>query len=171
MVPTIIAGFMLYFPYFWCYWRKEDLESYGLKWHLTRNDMVLVAVLTLATLIPLTLVSMLWPGQSLPREVYGNKVFALLVTGLVAAIVEETFFRGWLQTMLRKSVGPLTSIVVAAFLFGLAHTFMGFHFLRFATFFPGLVMGYLKERTGNILPAICYHFLGNIWSIWFFPDL
>jgi len=171
MVPTIIAGFMLYFPYFWCYMKKEDLERYGLKWRLTRDDLVLVAILTVITLIPLTIISISWPGQSLPRHVQGNKIFPLLVTGLVAAIVEETFFRGWLQTMFRKQVGPLSAIAVTALCFGLAHTFMGFHFLRFATFFPGLIMGYLKERSGNVFPSMCYHFFGNVWSIWFFPDL
>ncbi|MBN1333107.1 MAG: CPBP family intramembrane metalloprotease [Synergistales bacterium] len=171
MIPTFIAGLMLYFPYLWCYWKKEDLERYGLKWRLTKNDVLLVALLTLITLIPLTFISRCWPGQSLPRQVNGSKIFALLVTGLVAAVVEETFFRGWLQTMFRKMLGPLLAIVITALVFGLAHTFMGLHFLRFATFFPGLIMGYLKERTGNVFPSICYHFFGNVWSIWFFPDL
>jgi len=30
-------------------------------------------------------------------------------------------------------------------------------------------MGYLRDRHGSVLPAILYHWIGNIWSIWLYP--
>ena len=42
---------------------------------------------------------------------------------------------------------------------------------RLCTFFPGLIMGWLKYRYQNLFPPALFHFIGNIWSIWFFPCL
>jgi membrane protease YdiL (CAAX protease family) len=100
-----------------------------------------------------------------------NTAVALAVSGTVAAVVEETFFRGWIFTIVRRRLGPGTTIIIISLLFALSHLFLKVHWLRIATFFPGLVMGYLRERTENIVPGMIYHGIGNIWSIWFFPGM
>jgi hypothetical protein len=41
--------------------------------------------------------------------------------------------------------------------------------ISLTVFFPGLVMGTLREKYGNVLPGMIFHFIGNIWAIWFFP--
>jgi len=169
MKAFMVAATMLYLPYLWCYLRREDPADYGLRWNLTWSAVRLVFILSLLTLIPLTVMSMLWPGQSLPRSISVDSFLSLSIAGLVASVVEETFFRGFVQTLLKKKLDPISAILITALLFAAAHSFWRFHPLRLATFFPGLIMGYLRESTGNVFPSMIYHFLGNIWSIWFFP--
>jgi hypothetical protein len=162
---------MLYGPYLWCHITGENYSDYGIRWHIDGKALRLVLFFLIATLVPLTVVAMLWPGQSLPRTVSVNTAVALTVSGTVAAVVEETFFRGWIFTIVRRRLGPGTTIIIIALLFALSHLFLKVHWLRIATFFPGLVMGYLRERTENIVPGMIYHGIGNIWSIWFFPGM
>ncbi|MCF4152092.1 SYNERG-CTERM system CAAX-type protease [Dethiosulfovibrio sp. F2B] len=171
MIPFILAGIMLYGPYAWCFMRKEPTEEYGLSWTLDirglKDSLLAIAV----TLTPLTPFAMMWPDNDLPRSLPLTTVLVLLTAGAVAAVVEEVFFRGWIQTLLSKRTNRNISIVATALLFALAHLFLKLHWLRFATFFPGLVMGILRERHRSVAPSAIYHFAGNIWSIWFFPDI
>ncbi|GAB1426785.1 hypothetical protein MASR2M79_18120 [Aminivibrio sp.] len=87
------------------------------------------------------------------------------------AVAEETFFRGWLQTVLSSKFPAPRAIFITAALFGLAHLASPYAPFALLAFFPGLVMGLLRHRHGSILPAILYHWFGNIWSIWFYPHL
>ncbi len=166
----LIAAIMLYGPYLWCTMRKEPKEIYGLHWEIDGKGLLLVFFCTVFTLIPLTFVAVKWPGQDLPRTLALSSVLNYSAVGILAAIVEETFFRGWLQTIIRRNLSAILTILLVSLIFSLSHLFAATHWLRLATFFPGLVMGFLKERTGSIFPGILYHSLGNIWSIWFFPD-
>ncbi len=90
-------------------------------------------------------------------------------SGLVAAVSEEVFFRGWVQTLLARVIHPVLAIVGASALFALSHLVFRSDSFYLLTFFPGLVMGWLRLRHGDIAPAILYHLLGNLWAIWFFP--
>ncbi len=47
--------------------------------------------------------------------------FALLFTFFFIAVPEELFFRGWLQNLLEKRLGPTPALFTTAILFGLAH--------------------------------------------------
>jgi hypothetical protein len=171
VIPFILAGIMLYGPYAWCFIRKEPTEGYGLSWTLDRKGLKETLLAITLTLAPLTPLAMRWPGNDLPRSLPSNTVLTLLAAGAVAAVVEEVFFRGWIQTLLSKRTNSNISIVATALLFAMAHLFLKLHWLRFATFFPGLVMGILRDRHRSVAPSTIYHFAGNIWSIWFFPDI
>jgi membrane protease YdiL (CAAX protease family) len=46
---------------------------------------------------------------------------AFLFTFFFIAVPEELFFRGWLQNLLEKRIGPTPALLVTAILFGLAH--------------------------------------------------
>jgi membrane protease YdiL (CAAX protease family) len=39
----------------------------------------------------------------------------------------------------------------------------------FAVFFPGCIMGFLRERHGNIATSTLFHGIANMWAIWFAP--
>ena len=73
-------------------------------------------------------------------------------------------------TFASRILGLLREVITAA-LFGLAHLASPYAPFALLAFFPGLVMGLLRHRHGSILPAILYHWFGNIWSIWFYPHL
>ncbi len=171
MIALIVAAFMLYGPYLWCYIRKEPIEGYGLRWTLSKRSITEASICLAATLLPLTLIALHWPGGGLPRSMSYSSILPLMAAGSVAAVVEEVFFRGWIQTLTTKAWNPVVSILITSLLFSLAHLFIKVHWLRLATFFPGLIMGVLRYRHRSVAPSALYHLVGNIWSIWFFPDM
>ncbi len=82
---------------------------------------------------------------------------AAVVTALGAPLAEELLFRGFLHSLLRCWLGPWPAIVAGALLFGLLH---GLHYaLPIAAL--GLFFGWLRERSGSLLPSMVAHALHN----------
>ena len=125
---------------------------------------------TAAVLLLLTVVALALPWEDLPKSRSLCTVLKLLFSGLAAAVAEEIFFRGWMQPMLRVRFSAAVSIVAVNLVFAPLHLIAAPYFISLLTFFPGLIMGWLRERYGSILPSIIFHFLGNIWAICFFPS-
>lgn len=75
----------------------------------------------------------------------------------VPAVLEELFFRGALQGLMRPS-GSMAAIFGPALLFGLLHLDLA---QGLTAFVCGLFLGWLAERTGSILPGILLHFVNN----------
>ncbi|MDR1379181.1 MAG: CPBP family intramembrane metalloprotease [Synergistaceae bacterium] len=171
-VGFAVAVFMLYFPYTWCKRRGESEEAYGLRWVMGQKAWRDTIFATLLTLLPLTFISFYWPsdwGRGGPFHPDLWLTLDMLGGGLAAAFIEETFYRGWLQTLFTRRWGPWVAIPLVSLLFALSHLFVAPSWLRIATFFPGLVMGALRHRNGSILPAIIYHAVCNIWAVWWAP--
>jgi len=97
-----------------------------------------------------------------------------LVPVVFYPLVEEMVFRGLLQELVHgyishRSLGPfsvanlLTSVV-----------FTGMHFIYHApvwaalVFFPSLVFGYFKDRTGRLTAPILLHIFYNAGFLWLF---
>ena len=87
------------------------------------------------------------------------------------AIPEEFFYRGYFQTRLnevceKKAVfggtqyGP--SLWITSLFFAFGHSLVMVQWWHFSIFFPGLLFGYLRERTGGVLAAAFLHALCNI---------
>lgn len=172
VLSFLIAAFMLYFPYEWCRRRHETEIFYGLKWFLTKQAKRDVLIALAATLIPLTVITFYWPvewgGQGLKHPDFWRALDALC-GGIAAAFIEETFFRGWLQTLAVQKFGVYAGIFITTLLFALSHLIVLTGWLRVATFFPGLVMAALRHRNGSVLPSIIYHAVCNVWAVWFAP--
>lgn len=90
---------------------------------------------------------------------------------LVVALPEELFYRGYLQTRLQHAWGKgrvrlLGAPVGAAFwvtqlLFAVGH--LGeFHPWRLSVFFPAILFGWLRERTGSIGAGVLVHAFCNL---------
>lgn len=172
LIGLIVAAFMLYFPYEWCRLRHEDERDYGLKWFLTRESKREVILALLITLVPLTFVALYWPYEWGGRGFKHPSLWQAidqLGGGIAAAFIEETFFRGWLQTILIRKTGIYIGIFLATLLFALSHLIVLTGWLRVATFFPGLIMAVLKERGHSVMPSIIYHAVCNVWAVWFAP--
>lgn len=159
----------LYWPYLWCRFRKEEPENYGLKWEFSFRAFCDVSMLSAAVLALLTIIAVNWPWEDLPRHRSLRDVLELGASGLAAAIIEETFFRGWMQPLLTRRLSPAGAIILTNLLFAPLHLIVSPHLISLCTFFPGLIMGWLKYRYKNLFPPTLFHLLGNIWSIWFFP--
>ena len=172
IIGLVIAAFMLYFPYEWCRYRHEDEKIYGLKWFMTKESKRDVIIALCVTLIPLTFISLNWPqkwGIAGPHRVPFWAALNNLGGGLAAAFIEETFYRGWLQTILTRKIKPFAAIIITSLVFALSHLIVLTGWLRVATFFPGIIMGILRHRGGSVMPAIIYHAICNIWAVWWAP--
>ena len=171
-VGFLVAVVMLYLPYAWCARRKESEDDYGLRWFMRRGAWRDTLLATVLTLVPLTFASFYWPpawGRGGPFRPALWPALNMLGGGLAAAFIEETFYRGWLQTLCVRRWGPWVAIPATSLLFALSHLVVATGWLRVATFFPGLVMGALRHRNGSVLPAIIYHAVCNVWAVWWAP--
>lgn len=171
IIGLVAASFMLYFPYTWCKWKNESEESYGLKWFMTRESKIDVIIALLVTLIPLTVIVMILPAK------FGGglktpslwEAFNILGGGVAAAFIEETFFRGWLQTLAVRRFGAFTGIIITTAIFASVHLIAVRKLIRLLTFFPGLIMALLRHRNNTVMPGIIYHAVCNVWAVWFSP--
>jgi hypothetical protein len=91
---------------------------------------------------------------------------------LVVALPEELFYRGWMQsrwarTAPERCVRVLGARLGAGFvwtqvLFAVGHLVVPQPW-RLATFFPGLLFGWLRERTGSIAAPVAAHAASNLF--------
>lgn len=169
-IISFCAGvFLLYWPYLWCWYRREDPDILGLYWDFNWKSTMQTLAVSAFVLAALTVVAMNWPWEQLPRHRDLRSILELGGSGLAAAVIEETFFRGWLQPMLMKRLNPYAAIALTNVVFAPIHLFVAPYWISLCVFFPGCIMGWLKYRYKNLYPPALFHFVGNIWSIWFFP--
>jgi membrane protease YdiL (CAAX protease family) len=92
---------------------------------------------------------------------------------LVIALPEECFYRGYLQSaldgawparirLLGAEVGP--SLLVTSALFAAGHLATELDVNRLAVFFPALLFGWLRARTGGVGAGIVLHALCNLFA-------
>jgi membrane protease YdiL (CAAX protease family) len=169
IIPTAAGIAFMGIPFLWCSLRRENPDSYGLSWKFESRNFAECLFITIVILAPLTIVSVYWPVESLPRHSSLGRSLNLAAAGVSAAIIEEIFYRGWLLPLFRKRFSAFWAIVFTSVLFALSHIFVAQTPFLFAVFFPGCVMGFLRERHGNISTSTLFHASANIWAIWFAP--
>jgi membrane protease YdiL (CAAX protease family) len=94
---------------------------------------------------------------------------ALLMGPMVAGVVEEMAFRGYMQRHLER-IGPTFAILVTSAVFTLLHGTQGLTYL--IAFAPGIflasvVYGHLALKSGSILPGMALHFAGDLAFAYF----
>jgi len=93
---------------------------------------------------------------------------------LVFPVIEEIIFRGLLQELVRDSIskasmGPLTvANLLTSVLFAAAHLLYHAPLWAASVFFPSLVFGFFKERTGALTAPMLLHAFYNAGFIWLF---
>jgi len=92
----------------------------------------------------------------------GLKLSIALSVALSAPLFEEIFFRGFLYQALRKNVGAPAAIVATAALFAAIHEGL---FQASLIFSLGVLLAYLMEKAGSIIPCMAVHFLVNGTSL------
>jgi hypothetical protein len=190
-IPKLVAtvGF-LYLPLIPMRWRDEDYRDYGLSLRAWRQDLKLFLLLSLIVGPLFFLGFHLWvellphlpsglaryltphsgPAHFTPRlpprfaEWVIDQVF-------VVALPEEFFYRGYMQTRLRDAwpagrkvlgarLGP--AFWLTAVLFALGHLAI-FQAWRLSVFFPALLFGWMRERTGTVVGAALFHAACNLY--------
>jgi membrane protease YdiL (CAAX protease family) len=90
----------------------------------------------------------------------------VLMGAVVAAVVEETAFRGYLQAPIERRHGPVLAILAAGSLFGLLHFTHAEVTLALLPYYltVAAVYGALAHLTDSTLPSMALHGAGNAFS-------
>ena len=130
----------------------------------------------LAALVPLSTVMgrlFAMPADSqqieIPAAMPPVTTFLLVVmSSIVAGVVEESGFRGYMQGAIERRYGVAVALLVSGTAFGLAHfTHHAALTLQMLPFYLAVsaIYGGLAYATNSILPAIALHAGGDVWSL------
>jgi membrane protease YdiL (CAAX protease family) len=92
-----------------------------------------------------------------PATVAGLAIFAVVV----APIVEEVFFRGFVFTAMRSKLNVAGAAIVTGVMFGVVHAFGSPLSFLFPLAVLGIVLCLVYWKTGSLLPCIALHALNN----------
>ncbi len=98
------------------------------------------------------------------NEIVPPPIF-LLIVGIIGPIVEELFYRQFLQDSLKKYMNSWLAIVLQGFIFGLGHakSLDSVEIINtIPQIFSGIYLGYLYHRTGNLCYPMFIHCVGNL---------
>lgn len=111
------------------------------------------------------------PAAPRPR-LPGGFALRAAIQLLVVALPEELFYRGWMQTSWAAAEPARRIRVLGAdlgrgffatqALFALGHL-VRLQPWRLGTFFPGLLFGWLRARTGDVAASVVTHALSNLF--------
>jgi membrane protease YdiL (CAAX protease family) len=186
-VPWAVLPMTLYLWLYWRYlngsgWprttaeaRRTSLRANGLSGDVWGMSL-LAGMVGLAALLPLLgimsrLVRLPAESQAIsaPPHMPVLTVFLLLVMGsVVAGVVEEAGFRGYMQGPIERRHGPVVAILLNGALFGVGH--YTHHPASVVAMLPyylavAAVYGGLAYATNSILPAMVLHAGGDVLSL------
>ncbi|MHC4970884.1 MAG: lysostaphin resistance A-like protein [Planctomycetota bacterium] len=101
------------------------------------------------------------PVQWLAERRDGWRIVALHAV-LVAPVAEEICFRGLVYPALRQLRGPRYAILMSALIFGLVHVLPA---VVVPMILFGVVMAWLSETNGSILPCVLGHIAFNVLTV------
>lgn len=87
------------------------------------------------------------------------------------AIPEEMFYRGYMQSRLDERFGTPWRLggadlgwgwLLTNLLFAFGHSIVDFQWWHFAIFFPSLVFGWMRARTGGVMAGAFFHAWCNV---------
>jgi membrane protease YdiL (CAAX protease family) len=177
---TITAALLVYPPVLMSFRTREPITY----WRLDRSIFKALALFALISVI-------VFPVSALVNNGYQSVAFGLsyhdaswktvpeyaLVQFLLVAFPEEFFFRGFIQEALAKIWPPQTKIlgapfglaaVITAAIFALSHSLIHLQWWHSFIFFPALLFGWLKEKTGTIWAGALFHAACNVFAYWVF---
>jgi membrane protease YdiL (CAAX protease family) len=156
--------------FFAIYWRGASLRDLGLRYY----SIIKTIWYSFISLIFVFLVSFLYaylmnsifgieaPDSKIEELISSRNVSSnvlLVVTAVVAPFCEEVYFRGFLYSAFRKSMGVNTALFLSSLLFALAH-------MEIYSFIPimaiGWVMAYIFEKTKSLFTVIFLHAVYNL---------
>lgn len=91
-----------------------------------------------------------------------SPVWFFFVGAVLAPIVEEIFFRGFVFQGFRQRYGWISAMLLSSAVFALAHLDL---VALLPTFILGCVLAYLFHRSNSVWPGVIIHFLVNAFSL------
>ena len=159
--------------------RGETWRAYGLPWWGAADPRTwrawgrgaLRGLAVCAVVLPAFAV-LYWAWNGFPHltpRLPSRPVLRVATQFLVIALPEELFYRGWMQTawarrgperrLLGAGVGPGFLATQALFAVGHLVTLQPW---RLLTFFPGLLFGWVRARSGDVVAPVVVHALSNL---------
>ncbi len=175
-LPLWAAALFLYLPLSLLYYTRKRPEEWGITFSGLGFSLKVVTIVSLLSLPAFVLLYRLYQHWLLQYHAPTALVFSLdwffLLTYhfFCVAFPEEVFYRGYMQSRLNEAFpkrinvfsAPLGfSWLLTAVLFALGHYLVLARWNSLATFFPGLVFGWLRERTNSIVASTIFHALCN----------
>ncbi len=152
---AVAAALFLYVPLF--RYRRGPLPPWLMAGDWRRNAAVFLSLLAAGAAVYFAYARLPLPaGAAPPDAAQMPPAGAFLVRqALLAAIPEEVFFRGYLYDAFeRRGFAP---VVLTSALFAAGHLAIHASAYRAMTFFPGLVFGWARKKTGNVyVPALLH---------------
>jgi membrane protease YdiL (CAAX protease family) len=185
-LPKVPWSVPLMAVYLWLFWRYSRGEGWPRatseirKKNLRANNLsadvwgwaIFAGILGLVGLV--IFMSVMGRLVKLPQEQVGDishipfltLFFALVMGSLVAGIVEEASFRGYMQGPIERRHGPLIAILVTGILFGFAHFTHPEVTIVLMPFYLAVagIYGALAYITKSILPGVVLHAGGDLWA-------
>lgn len=153
------------------------------RWKHVRTAVVAVLIYFAIYVVVISVVKALIPALNLEQEQdlgittpHGMVEMILVFVTLVVLppIVEETVFRGFMFSGLRTRLPFVVSAILTSMLFALGHLQLGngtgaplLWVAAIDTFVLSMVMCYVRERTGSIVPTMIMHLLKNLLAFSF----
>jgi len=89
-------------------------------------------------------------------------VFSAIFAAIAGPIMEEVFFRGFMYNAVKKKIGVRGGIIITAGVFSVLHA----HAVGFLPILIlGVILTYLYEKTGSLIPSMTLHILHNLLSL------
>ncbi len=176
----VLAAIWLYLPAMMVWLRKESLKDFALA-QLNLAKSLLWFLIAAAAIFPAFYAAGYLGALKIMRLQFQLTIpqnLAILSLGqlLLIALPEEWFFRGYLQGRFNQALGKKwklfsaqvgPGLILTSALFALAHFTIAQSPDRLLVFFPALIFGWLREKTGSLLAPILFHFAANLTFIIF----
>ncbi len=171
LLPVVWIGV----PWLLLHGRHESFQASGLHLNDLARSLWTGIIVSLLVLVPYFLLFAFWfgrPAESGSGDVAIGRWLNMSLYQFVAiAFPEEFFFRGYLHSRLNQIFGtPLrllgasvgAGLVITAGVFMLFHLLLSVNLWNVGIFFPALIFGWLRDRTGSIAAPTLFHALSNI---------
>lgn len=91
-------------------------------------------------------------------------ILLFIGTVIIASVVEESVFRGFLQITLENHLNVTKAVIYSSIFWALIH---GILFWAVQIFLMGVILGYLAWRTKSIIPSAICHAINNGMALFF----
>ena len=178
-LPALFALVLVYVPLLYLSFRKTQISFFEKGTARILSSIFTFALTSLVIFPPFLLLNHFYQqivfSQSYHAASLPNIFQLILIQILLVAFPEEFFYRGTLQTLLglffKKRIRFLGTelgwnLPLASLLFAASHSLMTLRWWHFAIFFPSLVFGWLREKTGGLVAPILFHAFSNMVVAW-----
>lgn len=179
-VPAIVAVLFLYAPILVLWRRGRPIDFLDRGWRRCLRSVVVFIVAAAIIFPPFLVATHGWQIVVMDHHWLGLARFPDFLTVaafqiLLVALPEEFYFRGYFQSTIDRVFVKRWRIlgvrlgwgwIITAAVFALAHSVVVYQWWHFAIFFPALLFGYMRERTGSITAPLLFHAASNVLMNW-----